>query len=104
MECTGRSGTKFAIRTIRSLCPHAAGDRLHPAEKLRTELGKTLDLEGQRGAAIEQYRRVLQNQDFLGLHQDATRWTRKPYDRAAMREDNAAGGVVTLGSDSHYPK
>ena len=63
----------------------------------RLELGKTLDLEGQRGAAIEQYRRVLQNQDFLGLHQDAARWTRKPYDRAAMRNDNPAGGVVTLG-------
>jgi tetratricopeptide (TPR) repeat protein len=62
----------------------------------RLELGKTLDLEGQRGAALEQYRRVLQNQDFLGLHQDAARWTRKPYDRAAMKEDNAAGGVVTL--------
>jgi len=63
----------------------------------RLELGKTLDLEGQRGAAVEQYRRVLQNQDFLGLHQDASHWMRKPFDRAAMRQDNAAGGVVTLG-------
>jgi hypothetical protein len=63
----------------------------------RLELGKTLDLEGQRGAAVEQYRRVLQNQDVLGIHQDASRWMRKPFDRAAMRQDNAAGGVVTLG-------
>jgi tetratricopeptide (TPR) repeat protein len=63
----------------------------------RLELGKTLDLRGQRGAAIEQYRRVLQNQDFLGLHQDAQRWIRKPFDRAAMHLDNAAGGVITLG-------
>jgi len=63
----------------------------------RLELGKTLDLKGQRGAAVEQYRRVMQNQDFLGLHEDAQRWIRKPYDRAAMRQDNPAGGVVTLG-------
>ena len=63
----------------------------------RLELGKTLDLKGQRGAAVEQYRRVMQNQDFLGLHEDAQRWIRKPFDRAAMRTDNAAGGVVTLG-------
>jgi tetratricopeptide (TPR) repeat protein len=63
----------------------------------RLELGKTLDLRGQRGPAIEQYRRVIQNQDFLGLHEDAQRWIRKPFDRAAMRLDNAAGGVITLG-------
>jgi len=62
----------------------------------RLELGKTLDLQGQRGAAVEQYRRVLQNQDFLGLHQDAERWIRRPFDRAAMLRDNAAGGVITL--------
>jgi tetratricopeptide (TPR) repeat protein len=63
----------------------------------RLELGKTLDLQGQRGAAVEQYRRVLQAQDLLGLHQDAERWIRKPFDLAAMRQDNAAGGVITLG-------
>ncbi len=63
----------------------------------RLELGKTLDLQGERGAAVEQYRRVLQAQDLLGLHQDAERWIRKPFDRAAMRQDNAAGGVITLG-------
>jgi tetratricopeptide (TPR) repeat protein len=63
----------------------------------RLELGKTLDLQGQRGAAVEQYRRVLQTQDVLGLHQDAERWIRKPFDRAAMRKDNAAGGVITVG-------
>ena len=63
----------------------------------RLELGKTLDLQMQRGAALEQYRRVLQAQDLLGLHQDAERWIRKPFDRAAMRQDNAVGGVITLG-------
>jgi tetratricopeptide (TPR) repeat protein len=63
----------------------------------RLELGKTLDLQGERGAAVEQYRRVLQGQDLLGLHRDAERWIRKPFDRVAMRQDNAAGGVITLG-------
>jgi tetratricopeptide (TPR) repeat protein len=63
----------------------------------RLELGKTLDLQGQRSAAVEQYRRVLQNQDHLGLHLDAERWIRRPYDRVAMRQDNAVGGVMTLG-------
>jgi len=63
----------------------------------RLELGKTLDLRGQRAAAIEQYRRVLQTQDLLGLHQDADKWIRKPYDRAAMRQDNTGGGVITVG-------
>jgi tetratricopeptide (TPR) repeat protein len=63
----------------------------------RLELGKTLDLRGQRSAAIEQYRRVLQAADLLGLHQDADRWIRKPFDRAAMRQDSAAGGVITVG-------
>jgi len=63
----------------------------------RLELGKTLDLRGQRGAATEQYRRVLQATDILGLHQDAERWIRKPFDRAAMRQENGAGGVITVG-------
>jgi hypothetical protein len=63
----------------------------------RLELGKTLDLRLQRYAAIEQYRRVLQTQDVLGLHQEADRWIRKPYNAAAMRQDNIGGGLITLG-------
>jgi tetratricopeptide (TPR) repeat protein len=69
----------------------------------RLELGKTLDLQGQRGAATEQYRRVLQNQDLLGLHQDAQRWIHKPFDRAAMRHEIAAGGVITVGLPPEGP-
>jgi len=63
----------------------------------RLELGKTLDLRGQRSAAMEQYTRVLQNENLLDVHLDAARWLRKPYDLAAMRQDNAVGGVMTLG-------
>jgi tetratricopeptide (TPR) repeat protein len=62
----------------------------------RLELGKTLDLQGQRASAVEQYRRVLEGNDFLGLRQDAERWLRRPYDRAAMDKDNRGGGIVTL--------
>ena len=63
----------------------------------RLELGKTLDMRLQRAPALEQYRRVLQAQDLLGLHRDAERWVRRPFDREAMRQDNAVGGVITIG-------
>jgi tetratricopeptide (TPR) repeat protein len=60
------------------------------------ELGKTLDLQGKRASAAEQYRRVLESSDFLGIRQDAERWLRRPYDRAAMDRDNRGGGIITL--------
>jgi len=62
----------------------------------RVELGKTLDLEGQRESAVEQYRAALRAPDFLALHEDAERLIKKPYDLNALRQDNAAGGLVTL--------
>jgi tetratricopeptide (TPR) repeat protein len=62
----------------------------------RVELGKTLDLEGQREGAVEQYRAALRAPDFLALHEDAERLIKKPYDQNALRQDNAAGGLVTL--------
>ena len=62
----------------------------------RVELGKTLDLRSQRERAIEQYRAALQAPDFLSLHEDAERLIKRPYDQNAMRQDTAAGGLITL--------
>jgi tetratricopeptide (TPR) repeat protein len=62
----------------------------------RLELGKTLDLQARRVSAVEQYRLVLQGNDFLGIQREAQQWLRRPYDRAAMSQDNNAGGLVTL--------
>jgi hypothetical protein len=62
----------------------------------RLELGKTLDLQARRVSAVEQYRLVLQGNDFLGIRREAQQWLRRPYDRAAMSQDNIAGGLVTL--------
>jgi tetratricopeptide (TPR) repeat protein len=60
------------------------------------ELGKTLDLERQRAGAIEQYRRVVAAADVLGTREDAKQWLERPYDRAAMNQDNRGGGLITL--------
>jgi tetratricopeptide (TPR) repeat protein len=60
------------------------------------ELGKTLDLEGQRAKAVEQYRAALQGPDFLGLHEEAERLIKNAYDRNTMLQDDAVGGLVTL--------
>jgi tetratricopeptide (TPR) repeat protein len=62
----------------------------------RLELGKTLDLQGRRANAVEQYRMVLGSSDILGVWQDAGRWLRKPYDRASMEQENRAAGVISL--------
>ena len=62
----------------------------------RVELGKTLDLRSQRERAIGQYRAALQAPDFLSLHADAERLIKRPYDQSAMRQDTAAGGLITL--------
>jgi tetratricopeptide (TPR) repeat protein len=60
------------------------------------ELGKTLDLLGQRAGATEQYRRVLAGDDVLGTREDAKQWLARPYDRMAMKQDNRGGGLITL--------
>jgi tetratricopeptide (TPR) repeat protein len=60
------------------------------------EFGKTLDLLNQREGALSQYRHVLRLEDFLGLHQEAQRLIRRPFDAIAMRQDQGAGGLVTL--------
>jgi tetratricopeptide (TPR) repeat protein len=60
------------------------------------EFGKTLDLLNRRDGALAQYRHVLQLEDFLGLHQEAESFIRKPFDVTAMRQDQGAGGLVTL--------
>lgn len=62
----------------------------------RLELGKTLDLQGQRDAAIQEYRSVLATPDLLGLHEDAARLVRKPYHHFAGHVENGASGAVTL--------
>jgi tetratricopeptide (TPR) repeat protein len=60
------------------------------------ELGKTLDLLGQRAGATEQYRRVLADDDVLGTREDAKQWLARPYDRTAMKQDDRGGGLITL--------
>ena len=60
------------------------------------ELGKTLDLLGQRAGATEQYRRVLAGDDVLGTREDAKQWLARPYDRIALKQDNRGGGLITL--------
>ena len=60
------------------------------------ELGKTLDVLGQRARAAEQYRRVLAGDDVLGTREDAKQWLARPYDRAAMKQDNRGGGLITV--------
>ncbi len=60
------------------------------------ERGKTLDLLGQRENAMAQYRQVMNVEDVLGTRDDAKRWLIRPFDRAAMKQDNRGGGLITL--------
>jgi tetratricopeptide (TPR) repeat protein len=83
-------------RWLREALESAASERSRALAHL--ELGKTLDLFGERGKALAEYQAALQVPDFLGLRQEARRWTGTPYDRVAMRQDPAGGGLISLSS------
>ena len=57
---------------------------------------------GRQGPA-QQYRGALQNQDFLGIHQDAARWMRRAFDRVAMRQDKCSRRCRHLGPGFPHP-
>jgi tetratricopeptide (TPR) repeat protein len=63
----------------KSVAEAPAGARSHTIARL--ELGKTLDLQGRRREAQEQYRIAAAAEDIAGSRQEATELLRKPYRR-----------------------